>query len=120
VKVIIAGGRHFDDMRVLVAAIVASGFEMTEVVSGAASGADRLGERWARMNGVPVKRFYANWDAGKWAGPNRNAQMAVYADALIALPGGRGTSDMIRAAKRRGLKTWVVAEDRVCVMLLPE
>ncbi len=47
------------------------------------------------------------WDIhGKSAGHIRNAEMADYADALIAFWDGksRGTANMIENARKRGLK----------------
>jgi hypothetical protein len=41
---------------------------------------------------------------GKKAGFVRNAEMAEYADMLMAFPGGRGTDNMVKQAKRFGLK----------------
>lgn len=79
-----------------------------EVVSGCAAGADTFGEQWAELNGIPVKRFPANWEQyGKYAGPIRNGDMAKYADALIAVWDGssRGTANMISQAKAFGLET---------------
>jgi len=79
---------------------------MTDVVSVGAAGVDSLGERWARENGIPVKRSPADWKAhGRAAGPIRNRQMVEYADALIALWDGtsRGAANMIGEAKARGL-----------------
>jgi hypothetical protein len=34
---------------------------ITEIVSGGARGADRLGERYARQRGLPCKVFPAQW-----------------------------------------------------------
>lgn len=103
-KVIIAGGRDFKDYSVLLQAIANSGFEITEVVSGHAPGADRLGERYANDNKIQLTLFPADWyNNGKAAGAIRNRQMAHYADALIALPGGPGTRNMVEQAKRYGL-----------------
>jgi hypothetical protein len=51
--------------------------------------------------------FVADWDAnGKAAGPLRNQRMleAFNPDMVLAFPGGRGTADMVRKAKRRGVK----------------
>lgn len=106
-KTIIAGGRDyrmtFGDLLHLDA--YRRSLPITEVVSGAASGADACGENWARSRGVAIRWFMADWSThGKAAGPIRNQQMADYADALIAFPGGRGTADMIRRAEKRGLK----------------
>ena len=120
-KVIIAGGRDFNDYEKLKKAIAQSGWDITEVVSGGAKGADSLGERWASDNGVPVKKFPAKWNdltqagsvikTNKWkkkynanAGFFRNEEMAVYADALIAMEGGNGTADMTKRAKKHKLQ----------------
>lgn len=83
---------------------------MTEVVSGCAQGADAHGETVARSMGIPVSRFPADWKQyGKSAGIRRNAQMAEYADALIAVWDGesRGTKNMIELASARGLLVFV-------------
>jgi len=107
-RVIIAGGRDFNDYVAVENAIRCSGFEITEVVSGGARGADQLGERYAMARGINLVRFPADWERhGKRAGPLRNNQMAEYADALIAMPGSTGTRHMIAAARRRGLRVWV-------------
>lgn len=114
-KVIIAGGREgFDEETVFeILNVAAIDIEITEVVSGCAPGVDELGQLWASERGIPVKRFPADWNQhGKAAGPIRNEQMANYADALIAIWDGksRGTGDMIKRAKRRGLLTSVFIE----------
>lgn len=108
-KVIIAGSRDITDADIG-AIVAASGFEITEVVSGMQRGVDALGEAWAKARGLPVKQFQADWDYfGLSAGPIRNQRMAEYADALIAIPGpkSRGTWDMVRQAERRGLKVYI-------------
>ena len=61
-KVIIAGSRDCEDYVSLLVAIHLSHFEITEVVSGCARGADKMGERWAEEHGIPVKRFPADWN----------------------------------------------------------
>lgn len=105
-KTIIAGSRSCDCMAELELAIRTCGFEITEVVSGTARGADLLGEKWARNNGIPIKRFPADWDKhGKSAGYRRNEEMAQYADSLVALWDGesRGTAHMVKIARKAGL-----------------
>ena len=56
-KTIIAGSRDLTDYNLVKLAVEESGFEIAEVVSGGARGVDRLGERWAKEHGVPIKRF---------------------------------------------------------------
>lgn len=109
-KVIIAGGRNVTTYAYVEEAIIQSGFNITEVVSGCARGADTLGEQWATRNNVALKKFPADWDThGKRAGHIRNCQMGDYAEALIALWDGesRGTKHMIDYATKKGLKVFI-------------
>lgn len=81
------------------------------IISGYASGADALGERYAQERGSLLETFPADWKVhGKAAGPIRNTKMAEVADALIAFWDGksRGTKNMIDTATKRGLKVAVV------------
>lgn len=76
--------------------------DITEIVSGTAIGVDKLGERFADMANLKVKRFPANWEAhGKSAGFIRNRQMAEYADALLLIWDGysRGSNNMLNTMK---------------------
>ena len=110
-KTIIAGSRGFWQYDVLCSSLYNVAWEVTEVVSGTARGADQLGEKWGAQMGIPVKRFPANWDAyGKRAGYLRNAEMAEYADALVAFWDGesRGTKHMIDLAEKAGLQVHIV------------
>ncbi len=75
------------------------------VLSGGASGADALGERYARENGFEIERYPAQWAKfGKSAGPKRNRQMAEVCDYVICFWDGRsrGTKSMIEYARRYG------------------
>lgn len=130
-RVVIAGDRNFGDYKVLDEAIRKSGFKVTEVVSGGARGADKLGEHWAKTRNIPIKLFRAKWNdltqsgakikarKNPWtgrmeqynssAGFQRNEKMAEYADALIAIqPNGptSGTQHMIDCAKKHDLKIY--------------
>lgn len=112
-KVIIAGGRTFNDYDLLCQTCDKALSLQTEIeiVSGTANGADKLGEKYANEKGHPIKQFPANWDKyGKSAGYKRNEEMAKYADALIAFWDGKskGTKHMIDLAKRYELKVRVV------------
>ena len=109
-KTIIAGSREIEDFMHIANAVLASNFEITEVVSGTARGVDKLGEGWASLNDVPIKRFPADWARyGRGAGFARNKEMAIYADALIAVWDGksRGTKHMINEATIRGLRIFI-------------
>jgi hypothetical protein len=109
-KVIIAGSRTGILANDVFDAWIASGFNITEVVSGCARGVDSDGEYIADQKGIPVRRFPADWDGlGKRAGYIRNAQMAEYADALIAVWDGksRGTAHMIETMRKLGKQVYV-------------
>ena len=107
-RVIICGGRDFTgssnwEQRVRNALYQLG--DVDEVVSGTCRGADKYGEHIATLMDIPIKRFPAQWHLwGKSAGYQRNLQMGEYADAVIALPGGRGTQHMINIAKDFGLE----------------
>lgn len=108
-KIIIAGGRDFNDYETLKRFCnhVLVNTPEFEIVSGTASGADTLGEKYASEVNKPIKRFPADWDKhGKSAGYKRNLEMADYADALIAFWDGqsKGTKHMIDIAKKKGLR----------------
>ena len=115
-KVIVAGSRGIEDIRLVEAAIRQSGFEVTQVVSGTARGVDQLGERWAVARGIPIARFPADWARhGRRAGIVRNLQMIDYGaqapegGALVAVWDGvsRGTRHTIEAARERGVGVYV-------------
>lgn len=115
-RVIIAGGREFQDY-----ALVKQKCDyylqnklQTDtviIVSGHATGADSLGERYASEKGLSVELHPADWAKhGRAAGPIRNEEMALVADALIAFWDGqsRGTKNMIDTANAKGLKVAIV------------
>jgi hypothetical protein len=74
---------------------------------GVVYGADLLADEWAISNWVPMRRYPASWGAhGKAAGPIRNQQMLAEGkpDIVVAFPGGHGTADMVRRAKKAGVR----------------
>ncbi len=117
-KVIIAGSRTFNNFQLLIKHIMLFQEqigEITEVVSGTARGADKLGEQWAIDSETPIKRFPANWNKhGRSAGYRRNEEMAEYADALIAFQenNSKGTEHMINIATNKGLPCYIVRISR--------
>jgi len=112
-KVIIAGGRDFNDYDLLCRKtdIILSRQDEIEIVSGVAKGADKLGERYANERGYPIKRFPPDWNHhGNRAGFIRNEDMALYADALILFWDGRsrGSQNMLKIGSVIGLKIRIV------------
>src|SRR5690242_12744735 len=126
-KLIIAGSRTFccpiekhdaapistcqsciDKARLIHKVLVESCFAPTEIVSGCAKGADKLGELYAQKMNLPVKKFPAKWRVGgrvnMAAGFERNESMARYASAALVLWDGqsKGSQDMARRMKKAG------------------
>lgn len=112
-KLIVAGSREFRNYNLLSKHLdeINSKYGITEIVSGTASGADSLGELYAREHNIPIKRFPANWNKyGRSAGYIRNKDMAHYADACICfwMNKSKGTGHMINLAKEYKIRLRVV------------
>lgn len=108
-RIIIAGSRNFNNYELLKKTLdgLLDKREEIEIVSGAASGADYLGELYAKENGYKLTKLLADWQKyGKAAGPIRNKQMAQYADGLVLFWDGnsRGSKNMLENAKKEGLE----------------
>lgn len=104
-RVIIAGSRSFNDYSRLISAIKDSELHITEIVSGGAKGADKLGEEWADMYHIPIKQFIPDWyNLGKAAGMIRNKEMAEYGDSAIVFWDGqsKGSKNMIEQMQNLG------------------
>lgn len=105
-KLIVAGGRDFNDRALMVASLNTFmdnnlGLELS-IVSGMARGADLLGHTLAKAHRVKVYEFPADWNLyGKRAGFVRNEAMGRFADGLLAFWDGesRGTYHMISFMK---------------------
>jgi len=112
-RVLVTGGRDFDDRALLTDALdrlhAQHGF--TVLIHGDASGADRLSGEWAASKGIQVEARPADWKKhGRAAGPIRNSQMLdEQPELVIAFPGGKGTADMVRKAKQAGLEVMMVS-----------
>ncbi len=105
-RVIIAGGRDFDNYPALAKAMDQLLVNVTDeivIVCGMAKGADRLGEQYGKERGYSIRYFPADWDGqGRRAGFLRNEEMANNADALVAFWDGQshGTKHMIETAQK--------------------
>lgn len=111
-KVLVCGSRDFTDYELLEKTLNAYG-DITEIIHGAARGADTLAGRYGEENDKSVQRYPALWDQyGKRAGPIRNTQMLREGqpDLVIAFrgPNSRGTQNMITQARKAGVEVYVV------------
>ena len=115
-NLLIAGGRDFSNYELLArrcAAYIAENCGVRElvVISGRASGADLLGEQFAREYQLRCRFFLAQWEKfGRAAGPMRNRQMAEVADGAVVFWDGRsrGTRSMIGYLRQMGVPHVVV------------
>jgi hypothetical protein len=110
-KLIVAGGRDFDDYvklheQLMLLASTTYLDRNVSIVSGMARGADALAVRFAKVEKVQLYEFHANWrpngvyDNG--AGHKRNRDMGDFADGLLAFWDGKssGTKGMIDYMQR--------------------
>ncbi|HDX9663268.1 TPA: DUF2493 domain-containing protein [Bacillus cereus] len=118
-KVIVAGGRDFNDYRKLATNLVAYFMRKgctpkdVEIISGTADGADKLGEKFAEKGGCKLTRMPADWSIGRQAGYVRNCDMADYAGddgVCFCFWNGysKGTRHMINIARRKGLEVHII------------
>jgi hypothetical protein len=81
------------------------------IIHGGARGADSWAKLWATHVGVPQLEFLADWNKyGRGAGAIRNTRMIVEGkpDLILALPGGRGTANMISQAEKYMIRTRII------------
>ncbi len=116
-KVIVAGGRDFDNYEYLKEKLdetfICLGDLDThpiEIISGMAKGADTLGIKYAEEHKLTMVLYPANWKKyPRMAGILRNMNMLVTATHLVAFWDGKshGTKHMIEIAKAKGIPVWI-------------
>lgn len=77
------------------------------IITGGAPGIDSVALQWAMRNKVRFELFQADWKThGRAAGPMRNKSMLVEGkpNLVLAFKGGRGTADLVRQARTRGIE----------------
>jgi len=110
----VCGGRDFQDRQSVERALHALWTHCVDtefmVVAGDARGADEFALDWAGQRAeqdVKHAEFVANWSQHpRAAGPIRNQRMIDEGkpDLVLAFPGGRGTEDMCRRARKAGIE----------------
>lgn len=108
-KVLVCGGRAFDDWHLLNTTLQeqVNPWEGEKIIiEGGAIGADFLSRAWAKYMHIPFEEYKADWKKdGKSAGAIRNQRMLDEGkpDLVIAFPGGKGTADMVSRATKAGI-----------------
>lgn len=106
----VVGGRNFNDYQLLTE--VLSNHQISKIISGGARGADSLGERYAKENGIEVEIYRPDWDKyGKSAGFLRNTTIVENSEIIIAFWDGKshGTQDTINKCKKSGKEVIIVS-----------
>lgn len=83
---------------------------ITKIISGGASGADKIAEIFAKNFNVQIEVIAPDWSKGKQAGVIRNTDIIKKSDCIIAFWDGKskGTLDSINKAKRLNKKLFIV------------
>ena len=107
-RVAVVGSRFFTDYDYVKSSLdkISEVDKITVIVSGGARGADSLGERYARENGIEFVLFAADWNKhGKAAGPIRNKQLIEEGkpDLVVAFNPGKGTRNTIIHAEQNNI-----------------
>jgi hypothetical protein len=106
-RLLVCGGRTYNDMEAAFSVMdrLHRTSPITLVIQGGAKGADEIAKCWAVLAKVECKEVKADWKTfGKSAGPIRNKQMLeMNPDRVLALPGGRGTANMVSQARAAGV-----------------
>lgn len=113
IRLVIAGSREFEDYELVERVMheIRRKYDVVEIISGGARGADRLGERYALEHDINLTRVVPEWDRyGKRAGYIRNEVMAKITDAVLVFWDGksRGSKHMIEIAKKYRKKLKVI------------
>jgi hypothetical protein len=108
IRVCVCGGRDFNDQefvfKTLDHLLSKNNYNEVTLINGAMRGVDNLSSQWGFQypDYVTIVEVPANWNKyGNAAGPLRNQKMIDLGfDLLIAFPGGSGTKDMKKRAKK--------------------
>ena len=124
-KIAVVGGRDFNNYNSVCLALAE--FKPSMLISGGATGADALAEKFSRDFGTPIRVYKANWHDytppciigtnkyghkyNKLAGMNRNTKIIEDCDMVIAFWNGvsTGTKDSIDKANALGKKVVVIS-----------
>lgn len=113
-RVLVCGGRDYSDTERICAVLDKLHREagIGVIIEGGAHGADQRARNWAQSRGVNCSTYEADWESyGSFAGPRRNQVMLDDGapDLVIAFPGGRGTADMVKKARKAGVEVVEIA-----------
>lgn len=114
-RILVCGGRDYLNYEAVVGVLDRlwgpDYLDTPTILSGGAKGADALAKAYAFSSELPYEEYPADWKQhGKAAGFIRNQKMLDEGkpDLVVAFPGGSGTADMVRRARKAGVEVIVV------------
>lgn len=117
-RLLVTGSRRHDDRKFIFSKLdnMHSSAAIELLIEGGARGADAICREWAKLNGIPVATFEANWNFyGPGAGAVRNHWMLIHGkpEWVMAFPldGSKGTWHMVKAARADGICVTVEQPD---------
>ena len=116
-RVLVCGGRNFYNKALIKRTLdeLHKKTPITCLIHGGASGADFLANHWATAyGGMPQEEYpYKLGGTSKAAGLIRNLMMLVQGkpNLVVAFPGGKGTADMVRKARKAGIKVMEIKDE---------
>lgn len=122
ISLAIVGSRTFDnydDVKAVIKVITdANDFNITEIVSGGARGADTFGEQYAKENEIKLTVFPAEWKKyGKKAGFLRNLKIIANCDVCVCFWDGEshGTEHDIQLCEEinKPCYVWYYKEEKL-------
>lgn len=119
-KVLVCGSREWADKKAIEREFKQLPQGTTIVHGACPTGADALADATAMKFGFPIRRYPADWEQGKKAGPLRNAQMVRTEhrggepiDLVLAftldLERSRGTRDCVERARKAGIRVLILS-----------
>lgn len=90
-KVGVIGGRTFRNEKLMEEKLSTTPFEIDEIISGGAKGADSMAIRYAKKHGIAWREFLPDHKAYRHAYHHRNRLIAEASDMLIAFWDSRST-----------------------------
>jgi predicted Rossmann fold nucleotide-binding protein DprA/Smf involved in DNA uptake len=109
-KTAIIGSRYFTDYDYFLQIINAHPVPITEIISGGAKGTDKLAEKYAKENNIPVSIIYPDYRVyGKRAPQKRNIEIIENCEQVIVFWDGlcKGTSFTMKEARERDLAVFL-------------
>lgn len=116
IKLAIVGSRGFNNYTLLCKEVddVTKYFDIIQIISGGAAGADSLGARYAKEHNIDTEILIPDWKThGKKGGFIRNGEIVEKCDYLIAFWDGKsnGTRDSINKAKAKDKLLRIIYND---------